>query len=242
MPRMPVHVLAAVLFIASIAAAATAGPLPDFVYRKYSLAKESDPKIAGLLKDASKIVYEQPKTARPMAIEAFKLMAGGNPVEEYDYIYALYLLLKSSYEGPGSNTLDTDAQDDFPKVGRVLFEHLDTGGSLGTFVFTPIGQFKMEAYVLAGGAYGWFLYEDADGDEGRLLEALGVIQRTNRFVNAPSQYYALDTEVRVLLALKRDAEAYKIVRKVLAKVPDFGDFADIKDSAAYKSWLRRNRE
>ena len=50
-----------------------------------------------------------------------------------------------------------------------------------------------------------------------------------------------DTKVRILLKLGRVDEAFTIVQRVLKKDSSFTDFQDIKNSAPYKAWLKKNQ-
>lgn len=81
------------------------------------------------------------------------------------------------------------------------------------------------------------MYEDAKGDAALLEEALILARRATGRVQHPSQYWTHDTEVRILLALKREDDAWKIVHQVLDELPDFADFKDLKVDARYIAWL-----
>lgn len=72
-----------------------------------------------------------------------------------------------------------------------------------------------------------------------LTEALNAVEKAVEHIRDEQDYYILDTKVRILLKLKRDNEAFAIVKQVLAEVPEFGDFQDFYDNARYQRWLAK---
>lgn len=234
------HFIALALLLALGSAAAT--PLPDFVLREdYPFAEDCDPQIQALLGRAADLNYARPAEARPLVVEAFALADRGLRFAEYDYAYALYLLLKNGFDGPGSSTFGPGTREDYLRVARRLLDHLDRSGRVGQWVFTPEGQFYIEAHVTAGNGLAWYLYEDAGGDPAKLEEALAIVQRSTAHIQSEQHYFARDTEVRILLALGRRDAAYGIVRDVLAEAPDFADFADLREDPDYRRWLADQR-
>jgi hypothetical protein len=217
--------------------AAPTHSLPETVFAKIQYAEETDAELRKLIQQSAAMSYDEPEKSRPITVEALDLVAHGKPIAVYDHAYALYLLLKNCYDGPGSSTFGPGTREDYVRVARRLIEVLDASGRVGQWVFTDEGQFYLDAYVTAAGGLAWYLYEDAKGDEAPLEEALTLARKATDRVNNPSQYWAHDTEVRILLALKRDDDAWKIVNQVLKELPDFADFHDLKDDARYRAWL-----
>ena len=56
------------------------------------------------------------------------------------------------------------------------------------------------------------------------------------FAAEPAYDFIRDTKVRILLAMGRDDEAYRMVEQVLNRTPDFGDFADLKHHPDFVRW------
>jgi hypothetical protein len=213
--------------------------LPEAVFASHDYAEESDSKIRELIQQSASLSYSEPAKSRPIDIEALELAARGKPIAVYDHTYALYLLLKNCYDGPGSSSFGPGTRDDYLRVARHLIDVLDESGQVGQWVFTPEGQFYLDAYVTAAGGLAWYRYEDAKGNEALLAEALILAKQATDHVQNESQYWAYDTEVRILLGLKRENEAWPIVGKVLDEVPDFAEFSDLREDARYRAWLAR---
>jgi hypothetical protein len=229
--------LAVSLMLSTTVLASPARDLPDTVFSKLHYADETDATIRERIQESALTTYEDPAKARPITVEALELAAQGKPIAVYDHAYALVLLLKNCYDGPGSSTFGPGTRQDYVRVARRLIEVLDESGKVGQWVFTPEGQFYLDAYITAAGGLAWYQYEDAKGDEASLEEALTLARKATDLVENPSQYGAYDTEVRILLALKRDVEAWPIVRKVLEEQPDFADFHDLRSDSRYRAWL-----
>lgn len=211
--------------------------LPEAVFATMQYAEETDPELRERIKQSAELTYAEPAKARPLAVAALELAARGKPIAVYDHAYALYLLLKNCYDGPGSSTFGPGTREDYFRVARRLLAVLDESGRVGQWVFTDEGQFYLDAYVTAAGGLAWYLYEDAKGDEALLEEALVLARNATDRIQNHSQYWAHDTEVRILLALKRDEDAWKVVHQVLEEHPDFADFQDLREDARYIAWL-----
>ncbi|WP_269532152.1 hypothetical protein [Chitinimonas sp. BJYL2] len=223
-----------------LSATALANPLPAFVYKSYAFAEDSDERISRLIEQASHLAYPSPQQARPMVVDALKLAHEGADLGEYDYLYAQYLLIKTSFSGPESSTLAAGTEADYLKVSSQLFTRLDQEGKVGDWVFTPAGKLRIEAFVFAGNALAWDLYEKAKGNRAQLEKALEIIEKVTDHADDPVYYFSFDTQVRILLALGKTDDAYTLVRAVLTEDPDFKDFADIKVLPAYQAWVEKN--
>ncbi len=214
--------------------AGRAEELPGVVYKEFPTADESSPEVHALVKKAADLVYPQPREARPLLVDALQAVDKGARIDEYDYLWVHYGLLKSSFE-PGASTFGAGTEEDYVKVARKVLGYLEKEG-VGDWVFTPFGALKLEVYREAGNGLAWYLYDDPKADREKLGEALEVIERTEEHIKGREHYFILDTKVRILLKLGRRDEAFKIVRNVLGEVPDFGDFADLRDNQEYLSW------
>lgn len=215
-----------------------ADELPSFVFKVQPIAESSDPAVHDLVEKAARLIHPSPREGRALLVEAFRKVDQGAAMEDYDFLYACYGLLKSSHEtntskfGPGTRA-------DYVKVARKVLNYLDQKGTVGQFVFTPQGQLQIEVYVVAGNGLAWYLSEDAGKDPKRLAEALEVIERVAEEVRGPEDYYVFDTQVRILLALGRKDEAYGIVRRVLSEDESFRDFQDLRASPDYQAWATK---
>jgi tetratricopeptide (TPR) repeat protein len=236
------RLLALNLMLATPVFATPDNALPDTAFASLQYADETDASIRELIQQSASITYTEPAKARPITVAALALAAQGKPIAVYDHAYALYLLLKNCYDGPGSSTFGPGTREDYVRVARRLIDLLDERGHVGQWVFTPEGHFYLDAYVVAAGGLAWYQYEDAKGDEASLEEALKLARKATDLVQDQSQYSAYDTEVRILLALKREDEAWPIVRKVLAETPDFADFHDLLVDPRYRAWRTKQTD
>ncbi len=93
-----------------------------------------------------------------------------------------------------------------------------------------------DMHRLGGNHFAWYSYERGEN----LPEALKAIEIAVQYINGNSFYYFIyDTHVRILLALKRNEEAYVIVDKILKEFPDFGDFQDLKKDKDFVKWQKQ---
>lgn len=213
--------------------------LPAAVFAGHRHAEETDAAIRAYLQQAAALTHQQPAAARPHTVVALELAAAGKPIAFYDHCYALYLLLKNGYDGPNSSTFGPGTRADYLRVARRLLDELERSGKVGQWVFTPEGQFYLEAYITAAGGLAWYQYEDAGADAAALEAALVLASKAAAHVQDRAQYWVHDTEVRILLALKREAAAWEIVRAVLEEDPEFADFRDLRADPRYRAWLAR---
>ncbi|HEX6432019.1 MAG TPA: leucine-rich repeat domain-containing protein, partial [Niastella sp.] len=104
--------------------------------------------------------------------------------------------------------------------------------------FTDLGKFHEEITRVTTNAVAWLMHVIADKKED-LEKALEIIMKGAAFVQEKDHYFIYDTQVRILLKLGRTADAYQIVKRTLALVPDFGDFQDLNKDANYNTWLQK---
>jgi len=209
--------------------------LPDFVYKSFPVSERSDRSIHDLVRDAAQLVQASPERARPLIIIALEKVNRGAKIDLYDYLWTQYGLLKTSFKR-GSVHFDLGNKKDYLKVAKNVIGFLDNETDVGQWVFTDLGAFQMAVYREAGNGLAWYTFEDTD-DRKILHEALALINRAEQYVIDIEDYFVLDTKVRILLKLKKEKEAFVIVKQVLKEVPDFKDFEDFHSNIAYQSWL-----
>ncbi len=214
--------------------------LPSFVFKVQRLAETSDPAVHELIEKAAGLVHPRPREGRALIVEAFRKVDQGAAIDDYDFLYGCYGLLKSSHE-TNTSTFGPGTRADYIKVAQKVLAFLDREGQVGQWVFTPQGQLRIEVYVVASNGLAWLLLEDAGKDPKRLAAAYEVIERGVAHVRGPEDYYALDTQVRILLAMGRKDEAYEIVAAVLAEDESFRDFQDLAASADYRAWIAKKK-
>ena len=215
---------------------AHADTLPELVFKSYPISDESNDKVHKLVKVASGLVFPEPKKARVLLVDALTEVSKGSKIDEYDYLWTQYGLLKSSMESGGA-TFRPGTKEDYMHIARNVLKFLETVQGTGQWVFTEEGAFKMEVCREAGNGLGWNMME-----EGKALEeALTYVNRAIECMRGDEDDFIFDTKVRILLKMKKTDEAYTVVKSVLAKDSDFGDFQDIKNSSEYNQWLNKNK-
>ena len=103
---------------------------------------------------------------------------------------------------------------------------------------------ELYAWLEAGGHFyvcgdAGRMAKDVDAALKQIVQSGGgkTLAQATEYVQDESQYWVHDTEVRILLALKREGEAWPIVHEVLESAPDFADFRDLRDDARYRAWV-----
>lgn len=104
--------------------------------------------------------------------------------------------------------------------------------------FTDEGQFHREVVRYATNLLAWNVSQGKAATPAAQAEALELIDRGLACADGGSQHLFLrDTKVRLLLAMKRDADAWPIVENTLAIDKDFVHFKDLENDERYKKWL-----
>lgn len=232
------NLLSITLFGLLFSTSVMAASLPTFTYQQYPIADDSSDDVHELVSEGASLVYPEPSTARGLLVKALQKVSKGAAISEYDYLWTQYGLLKSSFDTDGSDFGPGDRQD-YLNVAKNVLHFLDAETNTGEWVFTEEGAFRMEVYREAGNGLAWYLMEDAKSAVD-LNKALAVIDNTLPHIQGEEHHYIYDTKVRILLKLKKDTEAFEIVKAILDDDPDFGDFQDFYDNNAYQAWLKSN--
>ncbi|WP_162907020.1 leucine-rich repeat domain-containing protein [Allorhizocola rhizosphaerae] len=146
--------------------------------------------------------------------EAIALCRPGARFSDYDQLYAHYGLVVALEQ--------TDMTEKLMRYAEEALALVPPPGMV--WHYTDEGAFQQEVTRRAGNALAWHLMKS-----GELDKALSTVERALAFASEPDYDYIRDTKVRILLAMGRDDEAYRIVEQVLARTPDFEDFADLKE-------------
>ncbi|MCX5505719.1 hypothetical protein OG887_41455 (plasmid) [Streptomyces sp. NBC_00053] len=166
--------------------------------------------------------------------EAVTLCAPGTCYSDYDQLYAHYGLVDAL-----GHLADNAPDADRPEATATLIRYAEQALSLipGTiWHFTDEGAFQEEVKRRTGNALAWHLLHS--GEPERALAAVG---QALSVASAPEYDFVRDTQVRVLLALGRTDDAYRIADQVLTRDPSFGDFTDIAALPEFQSWRQAQR-
>lgn len=210
--------------------------LPDYAFKTPTLSDDSDDDVHALIKQAALAVQDEPRQARKNFVKALSLVKSGKAISEYDYLWTRYGLLKSSYER-GTGNFGPGTREDYMRLAAQTLDYLDEATATGIWEFTELGAFQKENYRIAGNGLAWSQMELATNNQ-ELETALDNIEYAVRYLENPEHYYIFDTKVRILLKLKREQEAFEIVKNILDEMPSFGDFQDFNDNQAYQQWLK----
>ena len=226
--------LMAVLLLLTVAAGAQA--YPAYVYADYMLSEDSDPAVHALVKEGAQLVASEPRQARQRLVQALEKVSQGMAIDEYDYLWTQYGLMKATMEA-GSADFGPGTQEEYVRVARHVLEFLDEQGNTGEWVYTELGAFRMEVYRTAANGLAWHMMESGSNLEKALVIIDKGIQRASR---GEEDNYMLDTKVRILLKMGKKQEAWRIVAEVLDKDAEFGDFQDIRQDPEYRAWKNAN--
>jgi len=213
---------------------ANANELPKFAFKQYTISEDSDDKVHKLIKEGSQLVFPEPIKARVLLVNALSLISKGAKINEYDYLWIQYGLMKSSMQS-GSSTYGPGTKEDYLHIARMVLKFLEHSKGTGDWIFTEKGAFKMEVCREAGNGLGWTMMEEGFA----LDEALSYVNKAVECMRGDEDNFIFDTKVRILLKMKRDNDAYKLVKSVLDQNSDFVDFQDIKNSNEYNKWLKK---
>ncbi|MVT12101.1 leucine-rich repeat domain-containing protein [Chitinophaga tropicalis] len=103
---------------------------------------------------------------------------------------------------------------------------------------TSMGAFYREVIRIVANAVAWAMYEVYE-DREKTEEALNMINKAVAYIENESEYYIYDTQVRILLRLGRQEDAWQIVKQTLEKDEYFSNFDDIVETKEYKKWLKK---
>ncbi|MBN1800133.1 MAG: hypothetical protein JW891_01420 [Candidatus Lokiarchaeota archaeon] len=178
------------------------------------------------------------------AIEAYdkalEFYKSGKVTNEYNLIYLHYSKMWVYAQLGYRNS--KDSEEKIWKYKKLGVEEAKTclelvPSNFNIWHFTDEGQFHKETIIYACNTIAWYLYQNFN-EVTHLEEALRVVERGVELVQEEMYYYIIDTKVRILLKLGRKDEAFPIVRRILEKSPDFGDFQDLKKDADFLNWIK----
>lgn len=217
----------------------------DLRNQRFAKGEEEQQEAVELSKLVTEANEHRSKKRYERAIESYDKalaeIAKGNVVSEYNQLYCHYgKAWVYSQLGYVDKTQPEDVVRDSRVAGvassRRALELVPTM----IWHFTDEGQFHREVLRFCGNFVAWELKEDASGaDDPKLEQALELIEGAVACAEGAQHHYLIDTQVRVLLALGREADAFKAAHSVLRRNPDFADLADIKADANYQAWVAR---
>jgi tetratricopeptide (TPR) repeat protein len=200
-----------------------------------------------LIKEANTLMYA--KSDKEKLVQSLKkydevlaFFSSGKVVDEYNLLYAHYGKAYAYYHLT-ANHKDSIAADEFLALDQAAIQHgLRTLELVPVMIwhFTDLGKFHKEVCRFASNTVAWKMHL-LTSDKTELEKALAIVQKGVDHVELEEHYYIYDTQVRILLKLERKEEAYRIVKRILALSPGFGDFQDIKQGTDYNNWLARKQ-
>lgn len=183
---------------------------------------------------AEKLSGQQCAEAVTAFEEAVALCLPGTRYSDHDQLYAHYGLVNAY------GTLVGNAQDaDRPGLNARLVRHAEQALSLipdTIWHFTDEGVFQEEVRRRAGNALAWHLLRGGEPER-----ALAAVEQALTVADGSDHDFVRDTQVRILLALGRTDDAYRVADTVLTREPSFEDFADIAALPEFQEWRRAQR-
>ncbi|MGY3061504.1 Leucine-rich repeat (LRR) protein [Streptomyces sp. TE3672] len=166
--------------------------------------------------------------------EAVALCVPGACYSDYDRLYAHYGLVNAL-----GQLADNAPDADRPEPATKLIRYAEQTLSLipGTiWHFTDEGAFQEEVKRRTGNALAWHLLHSGEPER-----ALAAVEQALTVADAPEYDFVRDTQVRVLLALGRTDDAYRVADQILTRDPSFGDLTDIAALPEFQSWRQTQR-
>ncbi|MFD4863433.1 leucine-rich repeat domain-containing protein [Streptomyces atratus] len=166
--------------------------------------------------------------------EAVALCAPGACHSDYDRLYAHYGLVDALGQ-LADNAPDADRPEPTAKLIRYAEQTLSLiPGTI--WHFTDEGAFQEEVKRRTGNALAWHLLHSGEPER-----AVAAVEQALSVADAPEYDFVRDTQVRVLLALGRTDDAYRVADQILSRDPSFDDLTDIAALPEFQSWRQTQR-
>ncbi len=181
--------------------------------------------------EISELLYEVeensefPDLTKKSVANILALVRSGHNISVTDYVSTQYALMVYVI-----NTEDGLSELEGTNVIMSLVEFLDTKG---------FAKDHAETYGIALNNLAWKALKAS-----KPKKALELVEKGLKFANEPGQYaqdldYSMyDTEIRALLDLNRENEAFSRVKQILPEHPNFENF---HKNERYLAWLRLNK-
>ena len=184
-------------------------PLPDFIYQKSKVTPESNYEIYKKMKEARSFLYKgKQENALNMALDALNISSqikANRVIDQYDYLSAHYIILSVI-----SN--DQTKDQDYIKLSSKLFTYLDDTTSRGVWEESELGLFQMKLYREIGNTMALKLLNNAKKEEiNRLQEALRIIEKAEKYIRSPDEFYIKETKQKILHAIEKNEVEYEII-------------------------------
>lgn len=201
--------------------------------------------INTLIKEANTLMYAEDDREKLLLSlikydEVLTYFSSGKVVDEYNLLYAnygkvyAYSYLTSTHKAAFSSLELSEL------IHAAIKQGLHTLSLVPSTIwhYTDLGKFHEEIIRITANSVAWLMHTINDTKE-KLEKALKIILKGEAYIENESHYFIYNTQVRILLKLGRTDEAYQIVKRTLARLPDFNDFQEIKINTDYKTWLAK---
>lgn len=198
-----------------------------------------------LIKEANALMYAHDDREKLLNSlikydEVLAFFNSGKVVDEYNLLYANYGKVYAYNYLTSTHKAGFSAAELSELINAAIKQASHTLSLVPAIIwhYTDLGKFHEEITRITANSLAWLMYTISDTKE-ELEKALEIILKGVAYIENGTQYFIYDTQVRILLKLGRTNEAYQIVKRTLAQLPDFGDFQDIKTNDDYKEWLKK---
>lgn len=198
-----------------------------------------------LIKEANTLMYAEDDREKLLLSlikydEVLTYFSSGKVVDEYNLLYAnygkayAYSYLTSTHKAAFSSVELSEL------IHAAIKQGLHTLSQVPSTIWhhTDLGKFHKEITRITANSLAWLMHVINDKKEA-LEKALEIIMKGEAYIEDETHYFIYNTQVRILLKLGRTDEAYQVVKRMLALLPEFGDFQDIKNDTDYKTWLAK---
>jgi tetratricopeptide (TPR) repeat protein len=174
--------------------------------------------------------------------EVLGFFSSGKVVDEYNLLYANYGKVYAYNYLTSTHKASFSAVELSDLIHAAIKQGLHTLSLVPSIIwhYTDLGKFHEEITRITANSVAWLMHTINDTKQ-ELEKALEIILKGAAYIENETHYFIYDTQVRILLKLGRTDEAYQVVKRTLARLPDFSDFQDIKNNEDYKVWLGKQQ-
>ncbi len=211
-----------VLLAVAITAGLNALEIPSSIYNnKVEITPESSYEIYKIISEG-KMLFEKGKYSDASryfikALQQAKHPKGEKNIDQYDYLYANYALLRLL----ASNKDDSYK---YKKLAKSVISYLDKITNNGKDIYEEgeLGQFQLKMYRSVADYYAKLLYKESGRKDEKLLkEALKYAKKAQKYIRDDKDFYIKETVAMIQNAIdgnpplkgEKEVEIIKVIKK-----------------------------
>jgi tetratricopeptide (TPR) repeat protein len=197
--------------------------IPNSVYKNAKITPESSYETFKIMSEAKSLFTDgKAKDASELFIKAITKSSKSNApknIDQYDYLYAHYGLLK---------LLETNKNDEkkYKKLAKKIISFLDKSTNNGKDIWEDgeLGKFQLNMYKTVTDHYAKLLYKESNREDQKLLkEALKYAKKAEKYIRSDEDFYIKETREWIQNAidgnppLKSEKKTIEIIKELKTK-------------------------